>query len=117
MTDPYKKIVYRLFDKLVKKEGATLLAIGGMPDHIHVFVTMGSRKSIANFMSNIKSVSSKFINENFSEEIGYFAWQEGYGGFSEGRSGVKRIIKYICNQEEHHKNMTFDEELKLLSGS
>jgi hypothetical protein len=60
-------------------------------------------------MKDIKQSSSKWINDNKLTEI-HFEWQEGYGAFSYSKSQIETVIKYIQNQEEHHKIKTFREE-------
>jgi putative transposase len=60
-------------------------------------------------MREVKAISSKFINEK--KYIPYrFEWQEGYGAFSYSHSQKENVIKYILNQEEHHKKRDFKEE-------
>jgi REP element-mobilizing transposase RayT len=80
-----------------------------MPDHIHILVGFGTTMSMADFMEEIKSISSKFINEKGWIK-GKFEWQRGYGVFSYSRSQIDSVIKYIISQQEHHKIQTFKEE-------
>ncbi len=85
------------------------LAVNGFEDHVHVFFEMSKTKSLSEIARTIKSNSSKWINDNkmFS---GKFSWQEGYGAFSYSRSQRDGVIKYITNQEQHHRKRTFKEE-------
>jgi putative transposase len=80
-----------------------------MPDHTHILVGMKSDVSIADLTRDIKAGSSKFINDKKWVK-GKFGWQEGYGAFSYSKSHVDSVIRYILNQEEHHRNKTFKEE-------
>ena len=80
-----------------------------MPDHLHLFVGFGTTMSMADFMEEVKAISSKFINENGWVK-GKFEWQRGYGVFSYSRSQIDNVIKYIINQQEHHKRKTFKDE-------
>lgn len=80
-----------------------------MPEHLHLFVGFGTTMSMADFMEEVKSISSKFINENGWVK-GKFEWQRGYGVFSYSRSQIDNVIKYIINQQEHHKKKTFKDE-------
>jgi REP element-mobilizing transposase RayT len=86
-----------------------------MPDHIHILIGMRPNQSISALIQNVKTESSKWIKEqNFCKEP--FAWQEGYGAFSYGRSQVPGVIRYIRNQEAHHSKETFlDEYRKFLN--
>jgi len=80
-----------------------------MPDHIHILVGIKPNVSISDLVRDIKSSSSKFINEQ-KWINGKFEWQTGFGAFSYSHSQLTPVIKYIENQEEHHKTKTFKEE-------
>ena len=86
-----------------------------MPDHLHFFVGLNPDQSISDMMRSVKADSSKFINnEGFTKRA--FYWQEGYGAFSNSRSQIDAVVKYIINQKAHHSKKTFKEEyLKLLN--
>jgi len=88
------------------------LAVGGVADHVHVLVSIPSTLSIAKAIQLLKGNSSKWIHETFKNEWD-FEWQEGYGEFSIGISGINDTIKYIQNQAEHHRKMTFREEIEM----
>ena len=84
-----------------------------MPDHIHIFIGMRPNQSISSLVQNVKSESSKWINENkFCRSA--FAWQEGFGAFSYSKTHVPDVIRYIQNQEAHHKKETFLDEYRRL---
>ena len=80
-----------------------------MPDHIHIFVGMKPDISISDLTRDIKSGSSKFINDKRWIQ-GRFQWQEGFGAFSYSNSHISKVINYINNQENHHNRKTFKEE-------
>lgn len=80
-----------------------------MPDHAHILVGLNPASAISDLARDIKSISSGFINEN-NWIRGKFHWQEGFGAFSYSRSQLDTIIKYILDQEHHHKKTTFKEE-------
>ncbi len=86
-----------------------MLSIFCMPDHTHILVGLTPDISISDLARDLKAGSSKFINDN-NWIIGKFNWQEGFGAFSYSRSQIDIVIKYISNQEEHHKKKTFKEE-------
>ena len=99
---------------IIQNRNQKMLAINNMPDHIHLLVGFGTTMSIGDLMEEAKSISSKFINDK-GWIRGKFEWQRGYGVFSYSRSQIDVVIKYIMNQQEHHKKVTFREEyLKLL---
>lgn len=78
-----------------------MLAIGGMPDHVHCVVQMHSTVAIAKLAQAIKGNSSKLMNHE-SYYDGAFDWQNHYGAFSVSRSHLKRVIMYVKNQKARH---------------
>lgn len=94
---------------ILQKNGHKMYAINGMPDHIHVLVSMNPKQAPSDLMHDVKRWSSLWINEN-KFIPGKFSWQEGYGVFSYGKSQVSDIANYIEQQEEHHAKKTFINE-------
>ncbi len=86
-----------------------MLGIFAMHDHVHLLVGMKPNISISELVRDIKAGSSKHINDN-NWLKGHFNWQEGFGAFSYSKSQIDTVVKYIMNQEEHHKKQTFREE-------
>ncbi len=80
-----------------------------MPDHGHIFLGLNPVLAISDMVRDIKKSSTDFINEK-KWLRGKFNWQEGYGAFSFSHSQIDKVIKYINNQEKHHKVKTFREE-------
>jgi putative transposase len=85
------------------------LAIGGIEDHAHSFLSLPSTLSIAKAIQLVKGASSTWVHQTFTQYQD-FEWQAGYGAFSVSISHVKDTIDYINNQKEHHRKMTFQEE-------
>jgi REP element-mobilizing transposase RayT len=85
------------------------IIVNGVSNHIHIFIGWNPVKSISETVHDIKRNSSLFIN---NEKLcsGRFSWQEGYGGFTYGKSQVEDVYNYILSQEAHHKKVTFREE-------
>lgn len=101
--------LHKYITGIVENRNQKLLSIFAMPDHIHLLVGLKPNISISDLVRDIKAGSSKFIND--SKWInGKFSWQEGFGAFSYSRSHIDNVVKYILNQEEHHKKQTFKEE-------
>ena len=94
---------------IINSKDQKSIIVNGMPDHIHAFVGLRPVMAISDLVREIKSNSSKFINERQLIE-GKFAWQEGYGAFSYSHSQIHRVYDYILRQAEHHKAKTFKEE-------
>ncbi len=89
------------------------LSVGGVADHLHVLLSIKPTMTLAKAMQLIKGGSSLWIHETFPS-IKEFAWQEGYGAFSIGVSQKPDTIWYIENQEEHHRQRTYQEEYRLI---
>jgi REP element-mobilizing transposase RayT len=87
------------------------IAIGGVADHVHALISLPTTLAIAKAVQLLKGNSSKWIHDTFPEHRD-FEWQEGYGSFSIGVSGVEATVKYIAGQAVHHRKLTFTEELK-----
>ncbi|HZT44304.1 MAG TPA: IS200/IS605 family transposase [Chthonomonadaceae bacterium] len=105
ITPDIERAVYHSIENEAKRLEATLLAIGGMPDHVHLVVKIPTRLSIARLMNQIKGVSSHCVHEQLPGHEA-FRWQEGYGVFSMGLNQVGRAIAYVQNQKRHHANKT-----------
>ena len=86
-----------------------MLAINGMPDHIHIFIGMKPSCCLSDLVREIKKSSNDFIKE---KKISTFKsnWQEGYGAFSYSHSPIDNVVKYVMNQKEHHRKKSFKEE-------
>jgi len=101
--------LHKFIAGIIGKREQKLLAIYTMPDHIHILVGLKANISVSDLVRDIKAGSSKFINDSKWNEQ-KFNWQEGFGAFSYSKSSIDKVIKYILNQEEHHKLKTFKEE-------
>ncbi|MDR0437847.1 MAG: IS200/IS605 family transposase [Bacteroidales bacterium] len=101
--------LYKYITGIIANSGHKLLQIGGMPDHIHILFGMRPTQSLSDLMQDIKGSSSLWINEKRFVQ-GRFSWQEGYGAFSYGKSQIDSVVKYIQQQEKHHKKRSFEEE-------
>ncbi len=107
----WKGRLYQYITGIFQNNQHKMLQINGMPDHIHIFIGMRPHQSISSLIQNVKTESSKWIKEQ-KLCSGPFAWQEGYGAFSYSKSHVDNVIRYIQNQEIHHRKETFLDEYK-----
>ena len=105
----WRERLYKYITGIVRKKGHKLISIGGVEDHIHILIGVKLDQSISKLVQEIKANSSKFINDNRLLR-GRFEWQKGYGAFSYSRSQIPDVVRYIENQPEHHKRMTFKRE-------
>ena len=107
----WKRDLHKYITGIIQANDHKMLQINSMPDHIHIFIGMRPVQSISSLVQNVKAESSKWIKEKeWCNES--FAWQEGYGAFSYSKSHVPDVIRYIQNQELHHKKETFLDEYR-----
>jgi putative transposase len=105
----WKEDLYKYISGILSHRSQKLLAINGMPDHIHLLIGIKPNCNLSDLVRDVKAGSSKHINES-RWTAGRFEWQEGFGAFSLGHSQLDTIFTYIRNQEEHHRKKTFKEE-------
>ncbi|WP_262506081.1 IS200/IS605 family transposase [Runella limosa] len=97
---------------IVNNHNCKTYAIYCNPDHTHILVGMHPTISPSKLMEQIKSGSSKWLNDQ-KYIHGKFSWQDGYGGFTYSKSQIDNVVKYILNQPEHHKKQSFKDEYLL----
>lgn len=106
--------LYRYMTGIIQHYDHKLMQINGVEDHVHILFGMRPTQALSDLMKQVKQDSSKWINEKGLVR-GRFAWQEGYGAFSYSKRDVPMLIRYIQNQEAHHRVRNFmDEYLELL---
>jgi len=102
--------LYEYMGGILRGEGGILLEIGGVSDHVHLLVKLKTDISVSETLKKIKGKSSKWLNER-SGATDRFEWQAGYGAFSVSASVAGKVRTYIRNQEEHHRRVSFKDEL------
>jgi REP element-mobilizing transposase RayT len=105
----WKEKLYQYITGIIKNKNQKLMIINGMPDHLHLLIGFNPDCSLSDLVRDIKSNASKWINENHFVK-GKFEWQTGFGAFSVSPLQIKNVIKYIANQEEHHRKKSFQKE-------
>ncbi len=107
----HEKELYAYIYGIAKNLRCQTYRIGGMPDHIHIFVSLPPSLSLASFVQRIKTDSSKWLktNPNFPRFRG---WGHEYAGFSYSVRDKEMIVGYIMKQKEHHRKITFAEEYR-----
>ncbi|MFD2907187.1 IS200/IS605 family transposase [Flavobacterium ardleyense] len=105
----WEEDLYKYITGIVQNKGQKMLAINGMPDHIHILIGMKPSCCLSDLVREIKKSSNSFIKEQaFTNSK--FEWQEGFGAFSYSHSALDNVIAYISNQKEHHRKRSFKEE-------
>ena len=102
----WKDDLYKYITGIIQNNNHKVLQINGVADHIHILFGMRPTQSLSDLMKQVKQDSSKWINKQGLVN-GKFSWQSGFGAFSYSKSEVPKIIRYIKNQEEHHRKITF----------
>jgi len=97
--------------KTLREQDCETLIVNGVEDHIHALFALSRTHSIASVVKEIKRTSSGWVKE-LSPKVAEFHWQGGYGAFSVSQSNLQEVIRYIANQEEHHKRVTFQDEYR-----
>ena len=105
----WEEDLYKYITGIVQNNGHKLIAINGIPNHLHLFVGYKPHQLIPDLLQDIKGSSSKWINQHGFVKA-KFRWQAGYGAFSYSHSQIDNVVKYIANQKEHHRVNTFYEE-------
>lgn len=105
----FRDDLHQYMHGILKNDGVYPLAVGGWKDHVHIFFELPPDLKISDLIRMLKSTSSKWINDNHLLKS-KFNWQSGYGAFSYSKSQRNNVIKYIMNQEVHHKQKSFKEE-------
>ncbi|HVZ93906.1 MAG TPA: IS200/IS605 family transposase [Phycisphaerales bacterium] len=102
--------LYPYIGGIVRAEKGVLYDIGGIEDHVHLYLRWRPDGSVSDLMRTVKSQSSKWVHDVFPS-LGAFAWQEGYSAFSVSKSQEESVKKYIAGQAEHHRKEDFKSEL------
>ena len=113
ITEELRERLWPYLGGIARENEMKALAIGGVADHVHLLLSLPTTMPIAKAMQLIKGGSSKWVHDTFPDQR-LFAWQTKYGAFSVSVSQLDRIIKYIENQQRHHRRMSFQEELMAL---
>ena len=103
----------RLWDYLggtVQGLGGYSEGVGGVADHVHLLVGLRATHRLADFMRELKKASSVWVHQEMQNP--HFQWQEGYGAFTVSPTARPQVQRYIDGQEEHHRTLSFREELK-----
>ena len=107
----HERELYAYIYGIAKNLGCQTYRIGGMPDHIHIFVSLPPSMSLAAFVQRVKTDSSKWLKG--SPHFPHFrGWGTGYAGFSYSLKDKDMIVNYIMKQKEHHERKTFAEEYR-----
>ena len=113
MSANIRERVYEYMGGTIRGRKGHLLEVGGVEDHIHLLMNIPPTESVSNFIRDVMSGTSKWINDSnlVSQD---FRWQKGYGAFTVSFSQIESVRDYIQNQEIHHRKLTFKQEYVLM---
>ena len=98
---------------IFKEWDSPALAIGGVDDHVHALFVLSKNHPLKKIVEEVKKGSSKWMKREGTGNADFY-WQNGYAAFSVSQSNALAVKRYIENQEEHHRKMTFQDELRIL---
>ena len=105
LVDPVERAMHRMMQQAAESLKCDVLAIDGMPDHVHMLLSIPATLAAAELARKLKGPSSSFANTNLSLPY-HFSWQDNYGAFSVSGSHISRVVRYIQTQREHHSTGT-----------
>jgi putative transposase len=105
----WKDELHKYITGIVQHYDHKMICINSVPDHVHMLVGMRPSQSASDLMKEVKAYSTRWINDR-KLVAGKFEWQSGYGGFAYSKRDIPNVIRYIENQEEHHRKKNFKEE-------
>lgn len=114
LLDPtFRERTHAYLHGICERQGSPSIIVGGVADHVHILCRLSKTLEIANLIRDLKRDSSKWIKEA-NHDLRDFHWQNGYGAFSVSPTHVPGLKEYIHNQQEHHKQETYQDELRRL---
>ena len=111
LTIETRERLYPYMANLIRDKKSECYRVGGVEDHIHLAVRLTSTMALSKFISEVKTGTSAWL-KTIDPVLADFAWQDGYGAFSVGRQNLDALIRYIDQQEEHHKKEDFQAEFR-----
>lgn len=109
--EPVQPELYSYLGGICKRLECHPIKIGGHTDHIHILCMLSKKIALMKLLEEVKSHSSKWM-KTIGEKLKEFYWQDGYGAFSVNPTEVDVVKRYIENQKEHHKKITFQDEYR-----
>jgi REP element-mobilizing transposase RayT len=107
--ESWEERLHKYITQTIQNRGHIVVAINGMPDHLHVLFLFKPVEDLSNLVKSVKIASTKLINENRLTRQ-HFRWQPGYGAFSLCDDRVEQLTAYILNQKEHHRKKSLQKE-------
>ena len=106
-----EEMLYRYIWGVIKHKNGVLYRIGGMPDHVHILVQLPATIAVADFVRDLKTSTNVYLKENRDSFPKFDGWSRSYCALTYSQNEKDTIINYIKNQKEHHKRVSFRDEL------
>ena len=113
LDDDIRRRVWEYLGGIARQNGMKPHQIGGTNDHVHIVMGLPPTIAISKTVQLLKGRCSKWIHETFPS-LRDFNWQDGYGAFSVSKSQLSVVIRYVATQQEHHQQLSFQEEFRQL---
>jgi REP element-mobilizing transposase RayT len=114
LTDDLRPEMHAYLAGILRRLEAVPIIVGGATDHVHLLARLPADLAVSDCLRMLKTNSSRWAKQRWPQRRS-FAWQGGYGAFSVSESKRGAVIRYIQDQEQHHRRISFQEELlKLL---
>ena len=110
ISNQWSNQLFAYINGIIENNKHKLIAINGMPDHVHLLISMSPEQALSDLLRDIKTNSTLWINRNQRQNI-KFTWQRGYSAFAISFNDINRVRAYIENQQEHHRVKTYQEEV------
>jgi len=111
IVEHHERELYSYILGFINNKGAQLYRIGGMPDHVHLFVSLPATLAMSKFVQELKTATSKWLKENPHFPL-FDRWTKEYAGFSYNLRDRDMIVGYIAKQKEHHHSVAFADEYR-----
>ena len=111
IVEEHERELYSYMLGFINNIGGRLYRIGGMPDHVHLFVSLPATLAMSKFVQEIKVATSKWLKANPHFPL-FDGWSKEYAGFSYSLRDKDMIVRYIAKQKEHHRSKTFAKEYR-----
>ena len=109
----HEKVLYQYIWGLMKQKECILYRIGGMPDHLHLFMELSAKLALSDFVRELKTSTGKWLKNN-TLFPSFQGWGRRYAAFTYGPKEKDTVIQYIANQKSHHSQVSLEEELRTL---
>ena len=111
IVEEHERELYSYMHGFLRDKGGHLYRIGGMPDHVHLFVSLPATLAMSKFVQELKVSSSKWLKSNPHFPL-FNGWTKEYAGFTKSYYEKDKIVRYIARQKEHHRRVTFKDEYR-----